>query len=99
MVFTTLGLSQMGNALAVRSDHESLFSLGLMTNKPLVWAVLLTVFTQMLVVYVPFLQRIFGTTSLSLGEIAISLAASAIVFVTVELVKWAGRARRATATA
>jgi len=87
MAFTTFGLAQMSNVLAVRSDHESPCSLELMTNKPLVWAVLL--------IYVPFLQKIFGTASLSLGEMAISLVASAVIFVTVEAVKWAGRGQRA----
>jgi len=87
MVFTTLALSQMGNALAVRSDKKPLYKLGIMTNRPLVGAVLLTVTTQFAVVYVPFLQRIFGTESLSLGELAISIGLSAVVFVVIESVK------------
>jgi P-type Ca2+ transporter type 2C len=40
MVVTTLGLSQMGHVLAVRSDRESLFSLGLLSNKWLLASVL-----------------------------------------------------------
>ncbi len=87
MVFTTLGLSQMGNALAVRSDRQLVYQLGLMTNPALVGAVVLTVASQFAVIYVPFLQRIFGTQALSLGELAISIGLSAVVFLIVELVK------------
>ncbi len=93
MVFATLGLSQMGNALAARSERESLFQLGLLSNKFLLGAVVLTVLLQMAVVYVPFLQPIFGTTSLSLGQLGITLALSMIVFVAVEISKAISRAR------
>jgi Ca2+-transporting ATPase len=91
MVFTTLALSQMGNALAVRSDRDSLFRLGLRSNMALVGAVLLTVLLQAAVVYVPFLQDIFGTHALSWSQLGISLALSAIVFVAVEIAKWVRR--------
>jgi len=96
MVFTTLGLAQMSNALAVRSERESLFRMGLLSNKFLLGAVLLTIFLQMLVVYVPFLQPIFGTTSLSLGQLGVTLGLSALLFVAIEISKAISRARRAT---
>ena len=97
MVFTTLGLSQMGNALAIRSDEESLFTLGLGTNKPLLGAVSLTFALQLAVIYVPFLQRIFRTTYLSLGQLLVSLVLSSIVFLAVETSKWIKRRRTAQA--
>jgi Ca2+-transporting ATPase len=87
MVFTTLGLSQMGNVLAVRSERRTLFELGLLSNKPLLGAVLLTVVLQMAVVYVPFLQNIFGTTALTIRQLLFVLGLSAIVFIAVELSK------------
>ncbi|MBM3190225.1 MAG: cation-translocating P-type ATPase, partial [Chloroflexi bacterium] len=71
VVFTTLGLSQMGNALAVRSDRESLFRLGLLSNKPLLGAVVLTILLQLAVIYVPFLQHIFETAPLSAGQLGV----------------------------
>jgi len=91
MVFTTLGLSQMGNALAVRSDRESLFTLGLLSNKFLLGAVLLTFALQMAVIYLPFLQRIFDTSALTLTQLGVSLALSTVVFAAVEMVKWVQR--------
>jgi Ca2+-transporting ATPase len=87
MLFTTLTLSQMGHALAVRSG-ESLFKVGLLSNKALLGAVLLTFALQMAVVYVPFLQNLFKTDALALGELILSLVLSTVVFWGVEVEKW-----------
>ena len=88
MVFTTLTLSQMGNALAIRSNQESLFTIGILTNKALVGAVLLTFLLQMSVIYIPFLQNIFNTNPLALKDLALSLFLSTVVFWGVEFEKW-----------
>ncbi|MFB2771580.1 cation-translocating P-type ATPase [Pelatocladus sp. BLCC-F211] len=88
MVFTTLTLSQMGNALAIRSEQDSLFKIGLLSNKPLLTAVMVTLGLQLAVVYVPFLQNIFSTQALSLGDLVICLLLSSVVFWAVELEKW-----------
>jgi Ca2+-transporting ATPase len=77
----------MGHALAVRS-RESLFKVGLFSNKALLGAVLLTFVLQMAVVYVPFLQNLFRTAPLSAGELVLSLVLSTVVFWGVELEKW-----------
>ena len=87
-VFTALTLSQLGNALALRSDRDSLFKLGFLSNKPLSAAVLLTLGLQLVVIYHPVLQPLFSTTALSVGDLMICLAASTIVFWGVELEKW-----------
>ena len=87
MIFTTLTLSQMGHALAVRS-REPLFKVGLLSNQALLGAVLLTFVLQMAVVYVPFLQNLFKTDALTLGELLLSLVLSTVVFWGVELEKW-----------
>jgi Ca2+-transporting ATPase len=91
MVFTTLTLSQMGNALAIRSERESLFSIGLFSNKALAGAVLLTFVLQLAVVYVPFLQGLFKTDPLSLSELVICLLLSTVIFWGLELDKWRSR--------
>lgn len=87
MVFMTLTLSQMGNALAIRSERDSLFSIGLLSNKAMLGAVLLTFVLQLAVTYVPFLQPIFRTQALTAGELAISLGASTVVFIASEIWK------------
>ncbi|MCG2767776.1 MAG: cation-translocating P-type ATPase C-terminal domain-containing protein [Anaerolineae bacterium] len=93
MVFTTLCLAQMGNALAIRSDRHSLFSIGVFSNPALVGAVLLTFGLQLAVVYVPVLQDIFKTVALSPLELAVCLGTSTLIFLAVEAVKWIGRRR------
>jgi Ca2+-transporting ATPase len=94
MVFTVLSLSQMGHVLAIRSDRESLFKLGLFSNVPLLGAVLLTFMLQMATIYVPFLNPIFKTAPLTAGELAITLLLSTIVFFAVEIEKWLFRRRK-----
>ncbi len=42
MVFTVLCLTQLGHVLAIRSERESLFTMGLFSNKPLLGAVALS---------------------------------------------------------
>ena len=88
MVFTTLTLSQMGHALAIRSSRDSLFKIGLFSNKALLGAVLLTFILQLAVVYLPFMQEIFKTVALPPATLLISLGLSTVVFWGVELEKW-----------
>jgi len=87
MVFTVLCLSQMGHVLAIRSEKESFFSQGALSNKPLLGAVLLTFGLQMATVYVPFLNPIFKTEPLSAEELTITILLSSIVFLAVEIEK------------
>ncbi len=87
MVFTVLCFSQMGHALAVRSEIQSLFQQGIFSNKQLVGAVLLTFGLQLAVIYIPFLQNIFHTKTLTLEEFLFCVAVSSIVFWAVEIEK------------
>ena len=93
MLFTTLTLAQMGNALALRTNKDSLFQVGILSNPAMLGAVLLTFVLQLAVIYVPFLQRFFDTQALTLNELLLSLAASSVVFIAVELDKWRRRRR------
>ncbi|MEQ1742955.1 MAG: HAD-IC family P-type ATPase, partial [Candidatus Nitrotoga sp.] len=88
MVFTVLTLSQMGHVLAIRTEKESLFSVGVFSNPLLVFAVLLTFALQMATIYVPALNPIFKTQALSMGELVLCLALSSVVFFAVEIEKW-----------
>jgi Ca2+-transporting ATPase len=94
MVFTILTLSQLGHALAVRSERESLFTLGLRSNAPLLLAVLFTLGLQLATIYVPSLNPLFKTEPLSVLELAVCLVMSAVVFFAVEAEKWLVRRGR-----
>jgi Ca2+-transporting ATPase len=91
MLFTTLVLAQMGNALALRSNRESIFTIGFFSNAAMLGAIALTFVLQLALIYVPFLQEIFSTAPLTGWELLISLAASSVVFIAVELDKWRRR--------
>jgi Ca2+-transporting ATPase len=91
MLFTTLVLAQMGNALALRSNRESIFSLGFFSNISMLGAIVLTFVLQLGLIYVPFLQGIFATAALTWWELLVSLAASTVIFFAVELDKWRRR--------
>jgi Ca2+-transporting ATPase len=93
LLFTTLVFSQMALALGVRSESRSLWTIGLRSNPAMLGAVLATVLLQIAVVYVPFLQTIFGTTPLAPPDLLIALGAAVAVLVLVEAWKWAHRRR------
>jgi Ca2+-transporting ATPase len=87
MVFTVLTLGQMAHVMAIRSETEPLWRLGLSTNLPLLGAVLLTFALQMATIYVPLLNPIFKTQPLSLSELALCLGAAGVVWIVVEIEK------------
>lgn len=87
MVFTVLTLSQMAHVLAIRSETESLWRLGLASNRPLLGAVLLTFVLQLATIYVPVLNPVFKTEPLSLVELLICIGASTVVLIAVEMEK------------
>ncbi|MCL5421283.1 MAG: cation-translocating P-type ATPase, partial [Nitrospirae bacterium] len=93
MVFTVLCLTQLGNVLAIRSERESLFTIGLFSNKPLLGAVVVSFLFQIAVVYMPALNPVFRTQPLSPGELTLALAVSSLVFFAVELEKAWRRSR------
>jgi len=88
MVFNVLTFSQMFHVLAIRSERESLFTQGLMSNWQLLVAVALTFLLQVAIIYVPALNPIFHTESLSPAEFGFSVGMASLVFVAVEIEKW-----------
>ena len=93
VVFTVLTFSQLMNVLAVRSERESIFSLGLLSNRPLLGAIFLTFVLQLSVIYVPAFQEIFNTTPLTIGELIACLALASIVLIVAEAAKALSRRR------
>jgi len=88
MIFTTLTLAQMGNALVVRSERESIFRIGFTSNPLLLASIAITFALQLLIIYLPSLQGIFKTVPLTWWEFTASLALASTVFWVVEIAKW-----------
>jgi len=101
MVFTVLCFTQVAHVLAIRSDRKSLFKQGLMSNKALLGAIVLSILMQLAVIYVGPLNAVFRTQPLTLGELAACVGISSIVFFAVETEKliYRVRARRAAGNA
>jgi len=88
MVFTVLTLAQLGHILAIRSERESLFTIGVFSNRPLIAVLIGTVLLQMATLYVPALNSIFHTQPLSAGELVACFLIASVVFWGVEVEKW-----------
>lgn len=73
--------------MAIRSEKESPFSIGILSNIPLAAAVIVTFMLQMVTIYVPIFNPIFKTEPLSMSELAVCLALSSVVFIAVEIEK------------
>jgi Ca2+-transporting ATPase len=81
MAFTTLMLFQIFNVINARSDRQSAFS-HLFTNRWLWAAIALSLALQALVLYVPALQRPFGTTPLGAADwLRCTAVASSVLWV------------------
>jgi len=68
LAFSTLVFSELIRAFAVRSERYPLLKIGIFSNKWMNWAVLGSSVLMLLVMYVPFLQKIFNTVSLGWAE-------------------------------
>ena len=91
MVFTVLCLSQLGHALAIRSERDSTFALGFWSNPILMATVVFTLGLQLATIYVPALNPVFKTEPLDWDELALCLVLSTMVFFAVEAEKWCVR--------
>ena len=68
IAFVTLCSSELIRAFTARSEHHSIFTIGVFSNRAMVWAVGVSFLLVLLVVYVPFLQPFFDTVPLTPGD-------------------------------
>jgi Ca2+-transporting ATPase len=87
MVFTSLAFMQVFQALASRSDKESFFKMGLMSNPVLAGMAALVVTLQLMVIYIPALANFFNVLPLKWHDLSIAVLSGVVVFVVMELHK------------
>ncbi|MBF2075042.1 MAG: cation-translocating P-type ATPase [Synechococcales cyanobacterium C42_A2020_086] len=87
MVFASLAFTRIFLALAMRSERESIVSKGVLTNLPMLGAILATFVLQLTVIYTPWMQPIFQTQPLTLIELLICLNVGTLGFWIVEAQK------------
>jgi calcium-translocating P-type ATPase len=97
MTFAGIVTCQVGTAIAARTDHASLRSVGFLTNRMLLAAIVAELAFAAVLVYVPFFQAIFGTAALGAVEVAILLTFPPIVWGADELRRF--RARKLSSAA
>ena len=73
------------------TNTESVFKIGLFSNRLMVIAIAVTFLLQLFLIYVPFAQIFFNTKPLSARDLTIALLVSLVVFFTVEIEKWIRR--------
>ena len=92
--FIVLACSQLFHSFNCRSMTESLFKIGVFTNKKLVLAVFISFILQMAVVYVPFLQRVFKTEALGAFDWFLVLVISSFPLWAMEIWKAVARNKK-----
>jgi calcium-translocating P-type ATPase len=93
ITFAGIVACQIGTAFAARTDRASLFTIGVLSNPLLLWGILFELVFTAAVIYAPPLQHIFGTASLSPGQLAVIAPFPFIVWGADELARWTSRRR------
>ena len=68
IAFATLCCSELIRAFTARSEYHSVFSIGIFSNRAMVWAVGGSLLLVLMVIYVPFLQPFFDTAPLTVDD-------------------------------
>lgn len=87
MAFVVLSVSQLFLSLSLRSNIKSAFSLGIFSNKYLVYSILLGIFLQVIIISISFIANIFKVTPLLLYDWIVVILVSLIPFTINEILK------------
>jgi len=99
IAFVTLCVSELIRAFTARSEYLSIFSIGVFSNRWMVWAVSASFVLVLMVVYVPFLRPFFDTVPLTLDDWLFMLPFFFASPIAMELVKLYFRRSTTTAVA
>lgn len=80
MTFTVLLLSQLGHVFAIRSDTHLILKKGIFSNPFLLVTIAFSLLLQVGIIYLPFGNKVFHTSPLTLAELGITAALSLVVF-------------------
>jgi Ca2+-transporting ATPase len=93
-LMTAIILMELANALAARSLKYPTFKVGLFKNKFLWYAILSSLALQLVVLYTPAVQTIFGVNSPELMDWALAILFAGIAFASLEIGKYIACKRR-----
>ncbi len=87
VAFTVLVVAQLVHVFNCRSERLSLFQLGVWTNRPLVWAFLVSLVVQVAVLTIPAAAPIFKVAPLPIEDWVLMGAMGLLPFVIMESIK------------
>ena len=85
-VFSTLVITQLLHSFNFRFENKGIFVKGIFANKFLNISIIGSILLQLAIVYVPFMQKIFSTTSLNLNQWLFILISSIIPVILINIV-------------
>jgi len=87
IAFSTLVLDELWRAFAYRSEKRTIFQLGFLSNKPLLWAVGSSLLLLAVVIFAPPLHAIFKTGFLTIRQWGVVLGFSFLPAFLIEMTK------------
>jgi len=81
-------LFQIFYMIHCRSLKDNILKIGFFSNPTVFWGIGVVLALQALFVYLPFLQKVFKTAALSAEDLALTTAASFVIFPLISLEKW-----------
>jgi magnesium-transporting ATPase (P-type) len=91
MTFAGIVVAQVGNVLACRTNKVSIFKTSLKSNKWILLGIASQISILSIILYVPLMQRLFGTTALSLIDWAFLVTLACVVIFVEEIRKLLSR--------
>ena len=96
MTFAGIVACQIGTAVAARTEHASLRSIGFLSNRVLLWGIAFELVFAAAVIYLPALRPIFHTAPLGPAELLFLLPFPFVVWGADEMWRWRRRRYRTT---
>ncbi|XP_032140461.1 calcium-transporting ATPase type 2C member 2 isoform X3 [Sapajus apella] len=87
MTFTCFVFFDLFNALTCRSQTKLIFEIGFLRNRMFLYSVLGSILGQLVVIYIPPLQRVFQTENLGALDLLFLTGLASSVFILSELLK------------
>jgi magnesium-transporting ATPase (P-type) len=91
MMFAGIVVAQAGNVLACRTSKQSIFKTSIKTNKWIIAGIVAQLSILAFLVYVPLMQRVFGTVALGLTDWLFLISLALIVVFAEEIRKFFSR--------
>ncbi len=87
VAFTMIVMFQLFNVINCRSFKDSIFKIGLLSNKYIIFGLGFSLILQSLAIYTPFLQHVFGTVPLNILDWAVVIIVSSTILIAGEVQK------------